>query len=326
MVAVWDSRAVQANLKPFDIYSLNPLTESERQYCQYYGIDYDASLPVRQSIGYYDVQGFRIALHYFRHQSAKATVLVMHGYYDHVGLYKHLIGYLLEQGYSVVAYDLPGHGLSTGQSADIKSFAHYQSVLTGTLRLIRGGVKLPLMAVAQSTGAAVLADYYLTFRHNQLDGAFKSIVMLAPLIRPVGWKRSKLTHSLLRPFFKTWKRAFRNNSSDSVFLSFLRENDPLQSKVLSVDWVSALKEWIPRVEKAKPVDMPLTIIQGEDDGTVDWRHNVYTLNKKFRKPSVYYIEGAEHHLVNESEEIREKIFSIVGRTFSAVVEGQKVTK
>jgi alpha-beta hydrolase superfamily lysophospholipase len=100
--------------------------------------------------------------------------------------------------------------------------------------------------------------------------------------------------------------------------------DPLQSRVLSVDWVSALKEWIPRIEKAKPVDMSITVIQGESDGTVDWRHNVYMLNKKFREPAVFYIKGAEHHLVNESEEIREKIFAIIGRTFSEFLDKANV--
>lgn len=320
MVAVWDSRAVQVNLKPFDFNNLDVLTELEKEYCRYYEIDFESSMPVRQRLGYIDVQGFRVALHYFERVEAKATVFVMHGYYDHVGLYKHLIGFLLAQGFSVFSYDMPGHGLSSGDSADIKSFAHYQSVLTRCLRLVKDDVKLPLLAVAQSTGAAVLIDYYLTFRHDQRDGAFRSVVMLAPLIRPLEWSRVKLIHSLLRPFFKTWKRAYRDNSSDSVFLRFLRERDPLQSKVLSVDWVSALKEWVPRIERAKPVDMPLTIIQGESDGTVDWRHNVYTLNAKFKKPAVYYLKGAEHHLVNESEEIREKMFAIIERTFADVID------
>lgn len=322
MTVDWDIEGVQTDLVPLTKACTQALSDTESNYCRFYGIFFEDEFPVIQHLGGVDVQGFRVAVHYFEHKQPKATVLVMHGYYDHVGLYQHLIRYLISEGYSVVSYDLPGHGLSTGEAAAIKSFAHYQSVLSACLREIRGKIRQPLFAVAQSTGAAVLADYYLGFRHDKESGAFASVVMLAPLIRPKGWRRSKWIHLFLRPFFNTWKRTHRDNSSNIAFLSFLREKDPLQAKSLSVDWVTALKRWIPRIERAKPVDMPLTIIQGENDGTVDWRHNVYTLNRKFEKPAVYYIAGAEHHLVNESEEIREKMFGIIGRTFTEALQSK----
>ncbi len=319
----WDVEQVRQTLVPLDVTGTAKMTPQEISYCRYYNIYFEDELPVKQCMGYTEAQGFKVAVHYFAHKEAKANVLVMHGYYDHVGLYKHLIGYLLREGYSVFAYDLPGHGLSTGEPAAIKSFADYQSVLSACLRYIKQLGNMPLFAVAQSTGAAVLIDYYLGLRHDKEKGVFDAVVMLAPLIRPKGWHAKKWQHMILRPFFKTWKRVHRDNTSDSGFLKFLREYDPLQAKALSVDWVSALKRWIGRIERAKPVEMPLTIIQGEEDGTVDWRHNVFVLNRKFKKPTVHYIKGAEHHLVNESEEIRERMFPIIVRAFSRELNESK---
>lgn len=116
---------------------------------------------------------------------------------------------------------------------------------------------------------------------------------------------------------------FRDNSSDHDFLLFLREEDPLQSKVLSVDWVAALREWIPRIEAADPVDMPVTIIQGERDGTVDWRHNLVVLSRKFNPSDVFYMKNAEHHLVNEDPATRERIFTLVNNTFTAALAADK---
>jgi alpha-beta hydrolase superfamily lysophospholipase len=53
----------------------------------------------------------------------------LHGYLEHSGIYQPIIKEILEQGFSVITYDLPGHGLSNGSPASIQNFDHYQQVL-----------------------------------------------------------------------------------------------------------------------------------------------------------------------------------------------------
>ena len=45
---------------------------------------------------------------------AVGTAIVVHGYLDHIGLYRNLISELLQRRMNVVCFDLIGHGLSTG--------------------------------------------------------------------------------------------------------------------------------------------------------------------------------------------------------------------
>ena len=52
-------------------------------------------------------------------------------------------------------------------------------------------------------------------------------------------------------------------------------------------------------------------MQGTDDTTVDWRYNLPRLSEKFPAASTHIIDGARHHLVNESEEFRIKLFGIL---------------
>ena len=64
-------------------------------------------------------------VHYFRlpeSASPKGTVFILHGYFDHVGLYTQLIDRCLGAGFDVLAYDQPGHGLSSGTLTAIGSF------------------------------------------------------------------------------------------------------------------------------------------------------------------------------------------------------------
>ena len=56
---------------------------------------------------------------------SKGSVVIVHGYLDHTGLYGHLIKQLLERQLTVVCFDLIGHGLSSGEPASIDSFDQY---------------------------------------------------------------------------------------------------------------------------------------------------------------------------------------------------------
>ena len=86
-------------------------------------------------------------------------------------------------------------------------------------------------------------------------------------------------------------------------------SDALQSKSLPTAWVAAMADYQKRFLKAEPSSVPLQIIQGTADGTVDWQKNLPLIASKFPASESYLIEGARHHMVNESAKYREKIFA-----------------
>lgn len=234
--------------------------------------------------------------------TAKGSFYLLHGYYDHIGLYTHLIRFLLEEGYEVVAVDLPGHGLSSGPRASIISFDEYSQALWQVMQHTAQQRAKPLNLVGQSTGGAVVIDWLLRSPFREAL-AIDNAVLLAPLIRPWNWTQGLIHFYLLSPFIHRLKRRFSKNSHDENFLRFLKE-EPLQYHYLAVDWVRALSRWIPLIEKATPVPVNCLIIQGEEDRTVDWQNNISILQQKFPKAEVYCYSNARHHLVNEREEYR----------------------
>ncbi len=112
-----------------------------------------------------------------------------------------------------------------------------------------------------------------------------------------------------------WRRAFATNSSDSRFLEFLKEYDPLQARAVHVDWVSALRQWVPHIEAARPVDFEVTVIQGEKDRTVDWQHNLRIIRNKFASVEELRIPDGRHHLVNEAKDLQSAVFNTIVDTF-----------
>jgi len=287
------------------------------KYRQFYGLDFEITNErISVSLGQVTVGDYQIVVHTFTPEKPKGTVYVVHGYCDHVGIYNHLIGYLINLGFAVVAFDLPGHGLSTGDVVAIGDFEDYQTTLSAVLAKTEQLMPKPWHVVAQSTGGAIVVDMLLSGQHNKDSSPFQKVFLLAPLVRPSAWLTGRVTYYLIRPFRQYIKRKFSVNSNDKAFLHFQKSEDPLQSKYLSAQWVGALIKWIPFIESRRSIDLPVTIIQGKQDGTVDWRHNIKVLEKKFKGSEVLYFSNARHHLVNEIENERELIFEVVGGRIS----------
>jgi lysophospholipase len=297
----WTPEQVQGQIPPLSIDLLgNDMPEFINFYNRHYGLDLETKfIGLQHVVGSFDVADFTISGHVFVLPESKGTVLLVHGYYDHVGLYNHIIEHCLSQGFSVFSYDLPGHGLSTGERAGIQSFRQYDEVFCAALAWVQKELPAPLVVLGQSTGGAVIINYLLSRGINKTNSPFANVFLMAPLVRPVRWKISKLFYYVARPFVKQLKREFAQNSHNLDFLSFISTSDPLQPLFLKTSWVGALKKWIQFIESSQPVDLDIHVIQGTQDGTVDYRHNMLVLEEKFKGFDVTFVEQGRHHLANE---------------------------
>lgn len=304
----WDRDRLLMELSKFSFRAKISVKGEIAHYYDFYDMAlYREFEGLEQRVGWLDASDFRIVMQSFKPVDPKGTVFVFHGYFDHAGIYHHLIRFLIKSGYAVVIYDMPGHGLSSGKQASIQNFQQYQNAMDACLKACKGSLPKPYHCVGQSTGGAVLIDRILnTETHGE---AYDKVVLLAPLVRPKGWDGIKKLHSVVKPFFKVWHRSFAKNSEDTKFLTFLKDHDPLQSKYLAVDWISALREWVPKIESSRKMKRKVLIIQGTSDMTVDWQHNVDVIKRLFSEVKITYIQDAQHHLVNESLLKRDKIFN-----------------
>lgn len=301
------------------VASLRPLAAAamamphEQAYRAFYGLDRICAEQTR--LGYFDVAGYRIAAQVWWPQAPKATLLLLHGYYDHSGLYGHVIEWALGMDYAVLAIDLPGHGLSSGARACIGEFAEYQAVLKAALaQAAELELPQPWHLCGQSTGGAIVIDYLLT---GQPGAEIGEAILLSPLVRPRAWMWSKLSYRLLKPFVRKINRRFTENSHDAAFIDFVHHHDPLQPSCLPTAWVGALTRWVAHIEAAPRSNRSPLVIQGESDMTVDWVHNLAVLQGKFAAPQILRLPEARHHMANESLVFREQYFAFLSQRMPA---------
>ncbi|QJQ95482.1 MULTISPECIES: alpha/beta hydrolase [Halomonadaceae] len=294
-------------VEPVSRSGTEPWTEHLGHYLDHYRLAPLLCEQVTLHAGFVETPEFRLWTQVWCPASPRGTAFVVHGYFDHLGLYRHLLELLLCQGWNVVLWDLPGHGLSSGARASINDFDDYGTCLEALKEALsrQGVTPHPWVGIGQSTGAAILATDALG--HGE-ETRWAGLALLAPLVRPSGWPRSSWLHLLARPFIRTLPRKYRVNSSDDEFSLFLREKDPLQSEHLTLTWVGAMRRWMPRLMALPTSELPILILQGEQDLTVDWAWNLEVLGRKFPNAHIYRHPTARHHLVNEAEEIRQALF------------------
>ena len=270
------------------------------RFCQFYGIDFAERLPhVGYKVGRVDSGSYSLAVHSWVQPGATNNLFLVHGYFDHTGLFGKLAEWALLRGCNVLSVDLSGHGLSTGEPAVIDDFGDYSRAIADVL-VVANLPTLPLWTMAQSTGGATLVDYAAKY-----DWPFSATVLLAPLVRPAQWFAIKAAHILLSKLVDYVPRTFGPNSADRDFLEFVKV-DPLQSHRVSLRWLGALRRWLAAL---RPVDLGVgsaLVIQGESDLTVDWQYNVGVISRLFPASRVVYLPGAGHHLAGESNEYRDR--------------------
>lgn len=317
-----------ADLPPLDFSLTTDQTEwlagaSVQSYLDHYRINFAKErLCQSHHFGRMSAAGFEVAVQIWlasdrtegeMSANRTGTVFLIHGYTDSVGLMHHAIRFLLQQGWSVVAFDLPGHGLSSGVQASIDSFDQYRQVLQDCLACCQQALPKPWHGVGQSTGGAVWLNY-LGAEPEQTT--IQQLVLLAPLVRPKGWGLARWLFPAVRRMTDQLARKYNITSHDEAFLNFVRHQDPLQSRITPLRWATAMEEWVQAFQAFEVQQRPLTIIQGDADTTVDFGYNLDVIGRKFPNSRVVMIADGRHQLVNESDFYRDQVFSEIKRSLS----------
>ncbi len=300
-------------MSALDVRAVSEPTDFMAAYLTTYGLTFE-SIPHRHSWGTFRSNGYTLVGQVFIPENARGTVFALHGYMDHTGILRHLIGHCLSHGYAVASYDLPGHGLSSGSYASIPSFSDYARVFSDFVNLMESQLPAPYHLVSHSTAGAISLEYL----RGQGTNPFARVILVAPLIRHAHWYPVKFFFRLGQIMqFTSVARRYPADSGDKDFLTF-RKKDPLSFKRVPAQWVAALYHWEKRLRQADLQCCPNLVIQGACDSILDETYNIRFLQEKCPGIRVRWIERGMHYLLNESPAIRQEVLDAVTEAMSAI--------
>ena len=292
---------LRQGLPVLDLSHTPSVTPSFEAYREYYHLDFEG---VQHFWGSFSSGAYRLSAHVFIPSTPRGSVFLLHGYFDHSGILSALIQNCLEQQFVVAIYDLPGHGLSSGEQASIGDFDEYVDIFRNFYQYCREYLPAPYHLISHSTGSSIALEYFTQTEAQPFAG----VVFLAPLIHHSFWTLSKIGYLLGKPFrMKTIPRRGNAPSSNPDFVEFAK-NDPLQTSRVPLHWVGEMYEWNREIQNMERLSLPLLIIQGTDDSVVDWDYNIPFLQEHIEGVSVKLLEDAEHQLIYEPPPISGEVF------------------
>ncbi|WP_171051679.1 alpha/beta hydrolase [Alteribacter natronophilus] len=301
------------DLSVIDPHKGQPELES---YLDYY--QYNISRTAAYRCGLVNTDRSSVFVQILTPPNPQGTVLLVHGYMDHSGGLSTTVNGFLEQNYEVVSVDLPGHGLSDGDRGAIRDFSHYvDAIRSGWEAAADYRAQGPVFGLGHSTGGAVL---FHGVSENVIQ--LEALMMAGPLYHPYQWKWVRLLLPVASRWITRKKRRFKQNSKDERYHQFLK-HDPLQVQELPTSWLMALTEWQKDILSCSNVKVPVYLLQGTKDTTVQWQENVDFFSDKCDDLQVALFEGAGHQLLNEKKPIRELVFDRIETFMTMTVRDQR---
>ncbi|WP_226580086.1 alpha/beta hydrolase [Halobacillus litoralis] len=232
----------------------------------------------------------------------KATIILVHGAFEHGGRYNDLIDRFREDGFSVIYGDLPGQGRSKGKKGHIHSFNDYVATIQTWYEQADPNKKVFIIGHSMG-GLAVIR--FMEEREPEVDGVVLSSPAVGILnkasraLEVVSHLLNKFTPSLRVKAPQKPEIITRNQKKIDEF-----NNDPLIIDRVSIRWYrefqKATRLAFSAIEKFP--DVPLLVMQAEEDfmveveSTTEWFNKVVTKEKSYKRwPGLY------HEIFNEPE-------------------------
>ncbi|NPV76993.1 MAG: alpha/beta hydrolase [Anaerolineae bacterium] len=245
--------------------------------------------------------------------NAKSVVILVHGLGEHSGRYRHVAEFLNQNQFSVVAFDLPGHGKSGGKRGHIPSYETAMEIISHFVEEARTKFTgLPVFLYGHSMGGSLVLYYGLT-RNPQITGVIASSPGLAtakPLPRAT-LAAGKILSRIYPSFSMNNNLDISGLSRDTSVVEAYKKDPlvhPWVSAALGIDIIEQGK-WM--LSKNHVITIPLLLLQGSADRLVNPTATRQFSEKVEGKVTFSNWEYLYHELHNEPEK-REILQTIVG--------------
>ena len=273
---------------------------------------------VHHEEGFLDVDGARLWTEDDVPTGARAHVLMLHGYADHLGRYRALRDALVAEGFAVHAYDQRGHGKTAGPRGHVQKFSDYLDDFDRALARMRvqGGNTRAFVIAHSHGGLEALAA--LQRRATPLvDGLVLSAPYLGLAFAPPAWKLALASglQGLLPKMRIPLDLELSWLSRDEAWVRSTNA-DPLYNRVGTPRWlIESNKAQADVLAKGAAIQCAVLLLLGTDDriasATVA-RQFFDTLGTKDK--TVHEYPGMRHELLNELG--KEEVFRDICRWIS----------
>lgn len=232
-------------------------------------------------------------------KNEKMRVFIVHGIAEHLGRYDDFTSFLNKNGYSVVRFDLRGHGKSEGKRGYVKRYEDFLDDLDGVIREHKG---IRNVLLGHSMGALITHLYML--RDNPIDYSITSagptyFIKDASFLRFTGYRYMgfiKIKNNL------SFEKLSHVRKVEELYMS-----DPLVLKNYHINLIGEM--FIRGVrylnKHYENNQKPILMLHGTEDKIVPEAFSKRLFDKLTQKDKTYTrYEGMWHEILNETDHMK----------------------
>lgn len=237
-------------------------------------------------------------------ETPKAVIAIVHGHGEHKMKYQHVGEHFVNNGFEVFAYDLRGHGESSGKTGHSPS--HDQLIddvelFLARVRSVHNDV--PIILYGHSMGGNIVANYVIKRKTNEL----KAAIITSPLFKlgfePPKWKvtlgnvMTNIWPSLTQPTGLDTKQI----STDELEVKKYEEDTLVHDKMSAALFTGLFEAGQWAIDNANELTLITLMMHGIDDkitspeGSKEFAENAGDI------VSLKLWEGMYHEIHNEKE-------------------------
>jgi len=209
----------------------------------------------------------------------RGSIVAWHGFMSYSAYNIPGLGQLADEGWVVVAADLPGHGFSTGVSGYVDSFADYGLATQALVRALEDThIHFPQRVIlGHSAGGGASIEALL-----QMPDYFDKAILLAPLVIPQKFGLVRVGTFFASPFLVSLPpRGFEEGYLGASFL-------PLR-------WLRELIRWQRRLRRAPVLESPeVLVLWGEAEDSLNIQKSSKRLEKIWPAAQITVLPNLGH--------------------------------
>ena len=217
------------------------------------------------------------SIHGYRwNAAAQEKVLILHGFESSVINFDRYVGPLLKKGFSVLAFDAPAHGRSSGKMINALIYSEFIMYINNNYGTIK-------TFIAHSLGGMALS---LAMEKIQHDETYK-LVLIAPATE---------TKTASDSFFDYLKLDPKLRPAFNAYIEAISGHPP---------------EWFSVARAAEHIKAKVLWCHDKDDDMTPYADVIPVINKQYPNFEFYITEGLGHRRIYRDNKVKAKIIDFI---------------
>jgi alpha-beta hydrolase superfamily lysophospholipase len=241
----------------------------------------------------------------------RAVVCLVHGLGEHSGHYAHVANSLIQAGYTLISFDLRGHGKSEGPRGHTPSYEALIWDISSLLEVVNKQFpQLPSFLYGHSLGGNLVLNYVLRRQSH-----FKGVIVTDPWLR-LAFEPPRFKIILAQITNYIWPSFSQKSGLNTETISrdpevvYAYENDPLAHDHVSARmFIGSYQAGQWALEHASEFSIPLLLMHGGDDKIISVKASGEFADQISENCTFKIWDGLYHDIHNEPE--KEEVFKFL---------------